>query len=230
MNKSAMVALLIGVSVLLGAIGLELARDRFRQEPIFKGELRDLVPRQSDLPGWQLSFMPIADTPEMQKQVSEILNYDEAIYAIYRLGEFRVSVYLAYWKPGKVSVRAVARHTPDVCWTLAGWSCTHREGIAALPIGNLTAHDVEHRIFSLNGQFEHVVFWHLVENDVISYHTGWRPPWYAAVSEFCRWGNRFQQEQFFLRISSNRPLGELQKSEVMQRIVRNFPAISNSVR
>jgi hypothetical protein len=223
MERKGSIVLGVGTFVLLAALGLILVRDRFNQEQRFKGEVKELLPAQTDLPDWQLTYAPIADSPEMQKRVLDILDYDDAIYAIYTKGEVRISVYLAYWKPGKMPVRSVARHTPDVCWTLAGWECTMREELDSQAIGGRRIGHTESRSFKIQGQTEHVAFWHLAGDEIISYRTGGRPPWYAAVDEFVRWGNQFKQEQFFFRISSNRALPEFMDTEVLRSIVRKSP-------
>ncbi len=212
-----------GVAILLGALGLIMASGQFRQEPKFHGNVENLIPKPGEIPGWQVTYAPIADTPEMQKRVLDILDYDDAVYAIYTKGDMRISVYLAYWRPGRMPVRSVARHTPDVCWTLAGWKCIMREELDSLMIGSQRFGHTENRSFTIQGQTEHVAFWHLAGTEIISYHTGGRPPWYAAVGEFVRWGNKYKQEQFFLRISSNQSLPEFMETEVVRSIVRKSP-------
>lgn len=224
-TRTALVTLLVSFLVLLVALGLIIFSTRFLQEQKFKGALKELLPTRQDLPGWNLVYAPIADSPEMQKRVLDILDYDDAVYAIYTKGDMRVSVYLAYWKPGKMSVRAVARHTPDVCWTLAGWECTKRDELDSVFVGGKRIGHTESRSFKIQAQTEYVAFWHLAGNEIISYRTGGRPPWHAAIGEFVRWGNQFKQEQFFLRISSNRALPEFMETEVVRSLAQNSPRL-----
>ena len=87
----------------------------------FHGALKDLVPKAEELPRWTLEYCPVAETAEMQKAVGEMLNFDDAVYAIYNNGALRISLYAAYWSPGKMSHRLIAGHTPDVCWVGGGW-------------------------------------------------------------------------------------------------------------
>lgn len=218
--KSSTVPLAFAVFVLVGALALLATASRFQQKQKFNGELKQLLPASGDVPGWQVTHAPIAETPEMRKRVLDILDYDDAIYVIYTKGDIRVAVYLAYWKPGRVSVRSVARHTPDVCWTLAGWNCIMREELDAVAIGDRPIGHTESRSFKMLGQTEHVAFWHLAGDEVVSFRTGGRPPWYAAIGEFARWGNQFKQEQFFLRISSNRPLPEFLETDVLRMLAK----------
>lgn len=229
-NQMRPTTILVASLVLLLALAFSAFKDRFKQEARFNGPVKNLLPKRDQLLTWRVTDAPIADTPEMRKRVLDILDYDDVAYAIYQKGDLRISIYIAYWQPGKVSVRSVAKHTPDVCWTLAGWECTLREELPALGVGGETLAHTEHRTFAINGQIEHVVFWHIAGDEVVSYHTGGRPPWHAAIGEFIRWGNQFKREQFFLRISSNKPLGEFRETAVMQQITEKFAAIPGFIR
>jgi hypothetical protein len=93
--------------------------------PTLTQPLTSVIPDQ--IPGWVVKDLPIAETEEMKKAVDEILNYDDAVYRNYNQGQTTISVYVAYWKPGKMSPRLIAAHTPDVCWVNNGWKCTARD-------------------------------------------------------------------------------------------------------
>lgn len=156
---------------------------------------------------------PIAETEEMMRAVDEALNFDDAIFRTYELADARVAVYAAWWRPGKMSPRLVAGHTPDVCWPANGWvrDAACEAEFAALG-GQLTAAGFlpgECRVFSGAGRPEHVVFWHKVGDEVKSYGNAWAPPWWAIFDEMRRDGLDLRQEQLFVRLSSNRPIEEL---------------------
>jgi hypothetical protein len=74
----------------------------------------------------------IAATPEMKRAVDELLNFDDAAFFTYTKGEDRVSVYIAYWKPGTMPQRLVSGHTPDVCWVGNVWEVRRRESRVSL--------------------------------------------------------------------------------------------------
>lgn len=228
-NKVSIGVLIAGALVLVCSMAFIFFQDRFRPKQTFHASVADLLPKLDKLQDWKVSYLPIAETPEMQKRVLDILDYDDAVYAIYTKGNLRISLYLAYWKPGKVTPRSVARHTPDVCWTLAGWECTKRNEIDRLIVDGMEIRQSEYREFTINKQTEHVLFWHIVGEEVVSYHTGWRPPWYATVTDFFRWGNQQKQEQFFLRISSNCPLSVLSSSQPTIWMVNQFRQISKKL-
>jgi len=75
----------------------------------------ELLPRANKLPGWSAAQRPVADTEEMKRAVAELLNHDAGGFVTYTNGDLQISIYAAYWKPGKMSPRLVAGHTPDVC-------------------------------------------------------------------------------------------------------------------
>lgn len=220
-----MLAILLAVMVLFGAAAF-LLRGPVEQKAKFTGNIKRLLPAARDLEGWRIEDAPIADTPEMRRRVVELLNYDDAVYRIYSLGRMRISVYLAYWRPGRMPVRAIANHTPDVCWVDSGWVCAQRDELETLSVNDIRVAHTEHRIYTINGRIEHVVFWHVAGTEIISYRTGGRPPWYAAITEFFRWGLELRQEQFFLRISSDRPLEEILGTDVFKRVIGKVPGIT----
>lgn len=153
---------------------------------------------------------PIAATEEMKKAVGELLNFNDSIYRIYQLPEARVSVYIAWWEPGRMSPRLVAGHTPDVCWPGNGWL---RDNAAERGLGALREElsatgfaEGEVRVFRMQNKPEYVVFWHKVGDQMLSYHTGYAPPWWAWLDEMWRGGLNLRKEQLFVRISSDTPL------------------------
>jgi hypothetical protein len=178
----------------------------------FLGTLKHLLPRADDLPHWSLTYSPVAETAEMQRAVGEILNFDDAVHAIYTSGDMHVAIYAAYWSPGKMSHRLVAGHTPDVCWVGGGWTPQVLPKSVDYSVAGLGTLPLEHRVYRLRERTEHVVFCHLIGGKAMSYGTAGLPPWYAAFSDLFTKGMRQREEQFFVRISSNRPWEEFQET------------------
>lgn len=216
--------------VLFAGLGLLLVGSRPPPERTFLGSVRDLLPKPEEIPGWTVEYLPIAETPEIQAKVSEALNFDEAVFAVYERGEQRLSVYIAYWTPGKMPYRFVASHTPDVCWTLAGWKTLRASSGVRLSDGSGgMLLPVEERTMERNGNIENVVFWHLLDGQTMSYGSGGLPPWYATFTDlFARKLNQ-RPEQFFIRISSNTPVEGWSAMEVYSRIVVRFPMVEKSL-
>jgi len=276
--------LVLAAAVVLVVIGTLRSRER-----TFTGTLMELLPQARDVPGWAVTYRPVAETAELQKATAEMLNYDDAVYAIYTHGETRISVYAAYWLPGKMSSRLIAGHTPDVCWVGAGWVPLKAEqtvdGVeenaeigkaeklksdagraeenaetGKAESGNRTDADggeklrsnfsisdfsvsafisrpsdsrteqalpMEYRVFQLSGQTEYVVFCQVVGGRALNYGTGGLPPWYGFLSDLVARGFRQREEQFFLRISSNRPLEEFRETEPVTILLKRFRKVFN---
>lgn len=211
--------LFVPLVLLLVAIGLIAYGQTRVPEPAFRGNLRELLPPAPA--GWTMKEKRIAESPEMQKAVGEILNFDDGVFADYLgpAGE-RLSVYIAYWTPGRMSHRLVAGHTPDVCWVGNGWlkasSSDTEHALPDFPVG-------EARIFKANGTAEHVWFWHLVGAESMRYGTGYVPPWTAAITDLFRRGLNQREEQFFIRLSSNRELQPQLSEPVLPLIIEGLP-------
>lgn len=213
--------LLASSSLLVAAIGLVIYGSTRPQERTFYGKLLDVLPEAPA--GWTRTLRPIADTPEMQKKADELLNFDDGVFVDYSRGSDRLSVYIAYWSPGRMSHRLIAGHTPDVCWVGAGWQCTER-GVwsAERGVGSKTAPEdpsstphaphshlfpAESRTFTARGATEHVWFWHIVGGRPISYGPQ-TPPWYASLVDMLAKGLDQREEQFFIRLSAPMPLDD----------------------
>ncbi len=212
-------ALFVAAFLLLTAVLLVAYGSWRESKPRFTARLVDLMP--SPPRGWVLKEKPIAESAEMQEAVGELLNFDDGIFYDYisPTGD-RLSVYLAYWSPGRMSHRLVAGHTPDVCWSGSGWRKTQSgdtsEVLPALPVG-------EARIFEAKDTPEYVWFWHLVGAESKRYGTGFAPPWYSPVTDLFRKGLNQREEQFFIRISSNKPLDTFLANGPLPELLSRIP-------
>ncbi len=221
--------LTIALAVAVGLVCYGAAR---KTERTFYGKLADILPPAPS--GWTKTAKPIADTTEMQEAVGELLNFDDGAFVDYRHGADRLSVYIAYWTPGKMSARLVAGHTPDVCWIGGGWKrvapeateqrkdrTTEREDIGTS--GAPLLQTAERRVFELNGHREHVWFWHVVGERVQSYGNQATPPWYAVFTDLLTQGLSQRKEQFFIRLSSNVPMDSADLAPVLPDILEILP-------
>lgn len=197
------ITLITGGVILFAGIVLFFVGLRPPPPRTFHGSVKDLLPKIEDMPGWKVEYLPIADTPEMQAKVNEELNYDDAVFAVYTRGTERVSIYIAYWTPGKMPHRLIATHTPDVCWVGGGWKTEAAEsGVRWTVDGGRALLPCESREMTLNGNREHVVFWHVANGKSILYGTQGPAPWYAFITDLFSRNLDQRPEQFFIRISS----------------------------
>ena len=226
-----------GLAALLGlAVGVIILGHTITPSRNFQGALPETFPTAAQLPEWKTQFLPVAESVEMQRAVEEMLNFNQATFARYTRGSVEVSLYAAYWAPGKMSHRLIAGHTPDVCWVGAGWervearqTSLRESGIrmgaaAASPVDRLTLAGTpwEYRKFTVPGRTEDVIFLHLVGGRAMSYGVHGAPPWYSVLQDIWARGLRQREEQFFVRISGNRPLPELLATEPVRLFLQQF--------
>jgi len=194
-------------SVLLAAVLLQ-GYIFFTQPPVTKtGELDELI--SSLLPGWIMEELPLGQTEEVRNAVERRLQFDDVISRIYSRGNVDVGIYIAYWKPGKMPVRLVGVHTPDTCWVQNGWSCEFREHSVKKTVDEQPLLDGEYGIYEINDHRQHVLFWHIVGDRINTYEQQGMHSLTAVWHDIRRFGLNQRQEQFFIRISSNRPFEEI---------------------
>lgn len=213
--------LFLGIAVLFCAFGL---RAYFAlippPEPTFHGTLAAVTP--SDLPGWKVQDLEIADTPEASVRISEFLNFDDAIFRTYTKDDTQVGLYIAYWTPGKASYRWAGAHTPDTCWVKTGWNCTKRAYSIPFQHGNLQFQPAEYGVYETETERQNVYFWHLVGNEAYGYKQQGEPNIFAALIDVKHHGLNLRKEQFFIRLSSNKTIDQLKQ-------IAGFPEILDSL-
>lgn len=213
------------VLVLAGALAVQLApRPEFETG---KGpHLRMALPQQ--ISGWMGAEVPLGATEAASGAVEKALRFDDVYFREFRAGTRTLSLYVAYWGPGKMPTQLVASHTPDRCWVENGWSCEQvRHGV---PISGQasTLRPGEWRVFSApNGQKLTVVFWHRVGAELYDYGdrtnkipSVWRW-WRDAVAQ----SFRQPREQYFVRLASDQPFETLRNDPGWNELVAALGAL-----
>lgn len=184
--------------------------------------LTDILPLQAA--GWNVV------TPRDLYQFAGVLNTSHLIQRTYVRanddGEvIQLTVYVAYWSAGQASVSQVATHTPDACWPGSGWIAKpvlDEQEVPQLP--GATFFPAEHRLFkNADGYPQHVWFWHIYDGRVINYVNPYSVP--ALFQLALQYGFRRQGDQFFVRVSSNRPWRDLAKEPVVGEIFANLARV-----
>ena len=133
----------------------------------------------------------------------------------------QVTVYLAYWPPGQASVSTVSLHTPDACWPGAGWRPVDSAATRVAPVVDGRPLPVaEARLFTNSELEQYVWFWHLYDGVSITQ----RDPRSARelLATAWRYGFRRSGEQFFVRISSNRPWNAIGEEPLLTEIFNHL--------
>jgi len=216
--------LLLGIAILLIALGLR-AYFAFVPPPeaTLHQALAEIIP--SELSGWQIKDMDMAESPESSVRIANFLNFDDAIFRLFKTDDTFVGLYIAYWSPGKTSYRWAGTHTPDTCWVQNGWTCMRRE--YSIPFQHEAAafEPAEFGIYEKNGLSQNVYFWHLVGGSAFGYEQQGGHNIFGALIDIKHHGLDLRQEQFFIRLSSNKTIEELNRMPEFSSILDGLSAI-----
>lgn len=215
----ALAGLILLVSVLLQVVaGLKPVPEGSLDAP-----LEEKIP--ASLSGWAVRDLDLGPTESVTERSFQLLNLDDFVHREYRRGDRVFTVYVAYWKPGKMPVRLVNQHTPDRCWTEAGWVCTDREWNVERVAGTTALQPGQWGVFELGEARNFTYFWHIV---------GGQAHWYggerlntkssltSVVEDFKKFGLNVHREQFFVRITSPEPMDSLWEQEGFQTIMASL--------
>ena len=212
--------------------GLTLALGLFfyaNSRSISGAPVAEAVPFDRLLPAEAAGWKVI--TPDDLYRFSDILHTDSLAERTYlrtaESGELtQLTVYVAYWPAGQSSVSQVASHTPDACWPGAGWTSVTAgpDRRQSLPLPGLQLAPAEYRKFETSrGNTQHVWFWHIFDGRVIDY----RDPYSlsALLQIALQYGFSRQGSQYFVRVSSNRPMTELAAEPLLREILTNLDRV-----
>jgi hypothetical protein len=207
-----------GFLVLASALGL---RGYFAlipaPEPTLHEELADIIP--ATLSGWKIRDLDMAESPESSARITDFLNFDDALFRVFEKGDTFVGLYIAYWTPGKASYRWAGAHTPDTCWVLNGWTREEREYSIPFKHEADEFEPAEFGVFSKDGNSQNVYFWHLVGGQSYSYDQTGVPNIFGALLDIKNHGLNLREEQFFVRLSSNKTIDELKQMGGFDKIL-----------
>ncbi|MGF1530001.1 MAG: exosortase-associated EpsI family protein [Puniceicoccaceae bacterium] len=169
----------------------------------------------SSIRGWSVEDVPLGPTENVANRSLQVLQFDDFVYRRFSRGQDFFEIYAAYWGPSKMPMQKVASHTPDRCWTEAGWKVTD------------LAHDVEilgkenplkpaqWRSFDISGTRQYVFFWHVVGDRLYDYgeHFNAFPHPMKWLRDAFKWNFGGSEEQYFIRINGNISLKLLLEDE-----------------
>lgn len=202
----------LALAALVAAVGVQARFGHDRPDPTGADAAAHRVfaaVRRFAPAGWTVNEYPLGATEFMEKVVEKKLQFDDALFRVYRQGSTEFGLYIAYWSPGRKSLREVDTHTPDTCWVNNGWRMEDRSsGFCGFASGTKVAAG-QYRRFSANGEIQYVAFWHMLGGDSIDIqYRGLPTPsylWKLALGD----GPSIRSEQYFIRLSCSRPLDEV---------------------
>ena len=144
---------------------------------------------------------------------------------MFEKGDTFVGLYIAYWSPGKASYRWAGAHTPDTCWVQNGWTRIDRKYSVPFQHNSDQFQPAEFGIYEKNGDAQTVYFWHLVGGAAFGYEQQGGHNILGALLDIKHHGLNLRQEQFFIRLSSNRNLDDLQRLSGFDQILDSLSTI-----
>ena len=192
-------------------------------EPTLEGQLSYIVPEE--LNGWKIIDQDMAESPESSERISDFLNFDDALFRIFKKGDTFIGLYIAYWLPGKASYRWAGAHTPDTCWVQNGWTRLDRKYRITFQNEETPFQPAEFGVYEKDGSAQNVYFWHLVGGEAFGYEQEGGHNIFAALLDIKKYGLNLRNEQFFIRLSSNKKVDELKKLEGFKQILDSLSEI-----
>jgi len=180
-------------------------------------DLSALLPAAA--PGWTVSTSPGLNRFASTLQTDDLI---ERTYTKSAGGQTeQLTVYLAYWPPGRTPVSIVALHTPDACWPGVGWTSVPSASARFSPVvAGRTLPAAEARVFTQRSLTQYVWFWHIYDGAAITQ----RDP--RSVRELLaiawRYGFRKEGAQLFVRVSSNHPWTDLEDEPLLTNILSHL--------
>lgn len=220
MNRTAIASLGLGLLVMVGAALISV---RFQSRPAptaasatpaFFAELRKF-----SAPGWSVQERPLGETELGRALVEKTLQFDEAMFLHFQSPQREFAVYAAFWKPGKVELRAVNAHTPDTCWVNSGWSTVRSRHGYTGENGRTLLVPGEYRCYTNQGALQHVAFWHLVGGRPVPMWRNGFPLFSYMWEIFVGDRGQLASEQVFIRISSPQDFETLWQDPVFRRVI-----------
>jgi hypothetical protein len=203
--------------LLCAAVGVQLYRTSTTGDYEAPLQLNRTLPLE--LAGWTSHDLPLAETEETKNAVANILQFDDYFSRIYRSESIEVTLYVAYWKPGKIPPRAVGVHTPDTCWVQNGWTRLSRAHAVPMAGVERAFQPAEFGTYSLRGNTLQVYFWHLVGGKTYSYEQEGLHSLTAPLQDMATFGLNQRRDQLFVRLASNVPFDQVWRDPGFARLL-----------
>lgn len=180
--------------------------------------------------GWRGEDVPLGETEAVRSAV-EKLNYDDYIYRVYRKDGKEVFVYAMFWRQGSVSVREMAGHTPDGCWTAGGAKYCAPIERKGFTLGNQPTLAGEARAFAFpNGSRVNVVWWHLWGGKLVDRNYSDRNimPMLRETWEWLVRNKGRKRDQLMVRIHGTDSLDQLVLTPPAAAFLTALPVLANA--
>ena len=212
--------MLTAIALLVFATALVLQFTGWRREPT-PGRGAHLA--TAFAVGGPSADLPLGATEVGVRSVLKTLQCDDFIYREYRLPAGTLRLYASYWAPSKMATQLVASHTPDWCWSAAGWTCNEMR-FSHVPEFGIKLLPAEWRVFRAPANDQppqYVLYWHLVGGRPYDYGRSFNfllnpLKWWRDSVKYAVVGS---PEQYFLRLSSEVPIENFHREPVFEALI-----------
>lgn len=181
----------------------------------------DVIPES--LSGVTIKDLPLAETESVRSAIDSVLGFSDYRYREYRSDGVTFSIYLAYWQDGKRHFMDIGTHAPDNCWVTNGWAMEPKlpRHVFSLQDGQ-SLWPVESRVFHAQGSTIYAAYWHLLNGEPIDYTKYGVGKSMGFIMDNLKSYMHGSDEQYFLRVSSNIPLIDLERVEAFQAVLKSL--------
>lgn len=222
--------LVLAAITILGAsaISLQFVGWRPGKRSAREPHLQQALPRVLD--GVIIRDIPLGATEPGDEIVRRVLRCDEVVYRSYTTSRGAFEVLAIYWGANRIPSQLVASHTPDRCWSDNGWRCLQMRFQERFVSEGRSLHPGEWRIFESPGAEKkiHVIYWHMVGNTPYPYgrNFNWAPNPFRYWTQQASYVVFGSEEQYFVRLSSERPFEELQAEAEFRHVLDRLAVIA----
>lgn len=216
----------LAFAALLVSVVLQFTNPFYREPGESRGaHVYQYVP--AFIEGWKVEDRSLGATESVIDVVERRLNFDDYSYRRYSRDEKYFEVYVAYWGDGKMPLNQVASHTPDRCWTEAGWSPVDMRFAERIEVNDQPLKPAEWRCFAMGDHQEFVYFWHLVGGRLYDYGERFNatPHPVKWIRDTLNWYMGGSHEQYFIRINSNVPFEQLWPDEGFLEVLESLKGL-----
>jgi hypothetical protein len=187
-------------------------------------DLKAMIPLDFD--GWQSVDLPLGPTEALSESANKLLDLDTFLQRRYSKNGSSMTVYVAYWKPGKTDTRLIATHSPDVCWTGNGMTCVESTNREVVEIPGITTKPAEYRVFEAGASRIRVFFWLTQNGESYDYAESRKaiPNPVHFFKTFFHYALVGKPEHYFVRISSDLPKDRLISESLFAEVLKDLRA------
>lgn len=193
--------------------------------PAAYDHIEQLVVSLSTKVSWRMRQEKLAETPEAEAFVKNLLNFNSGKCVSFINGDARITLYVAAWAPGKAKMRDVLSHTPDVCWTSAGWTLQSR-GDEMFSVENTREFPVLYGTYVMRRDrlTEYIALWYNLNGEYLHGSNENAPPVSIFLADVMNWKRVRPDMQHIIRISSNFPLSSIKIREIINIVIAEISA------